>query len=215
MIDRYLLPLQVATLRPVARVLAAAGVSANTVTIVGFIVGLAAGVSIALGAHVAGLVLLLANRALDGLDGVLAREVGASDRGAFLDIALDFFFYALVPFAFAVNDPQANALAASALLLAFMGTSSSFLAFAAVAARRGERAEAFPQKGIYYLGGITEGTETVLAFAAMCLFPAVFPVIAWTFAGLALLTTVLRWSWGWRLLGAPPLARGEKPEERD
>lgn len=215
MIDRYLLPIQVAAFRPVARVLAAAGVSANTVTIVGFAVGLAAGVSIALGAHAAGLILLLANRALDGLDGVLAREVGASDRGAFLDIALDFFFYALVPFAFAVNDPHANALAASALLLAFMGTSSSFLAFAAIAARRGERAEAFPQKGIYYLGGITEGAETVLAFAAMCLFPAAFPVIAWIFAGLALLTTVLRWSWGWRLLGTPPPARGEETQERD
>lgn len=215
MIDRYLLPLQAAAFGPAARTLAAAGVSANVVTIVGFATGLAASGAIACGAYLAGLVLLLVNRALDGLDGVLARETGASDRGAFLDIALDFFFYALVPFAFAVSDPPANALAASALLLTFMGTSSSFLAFAAIAAQRGERAEAFPQKGIYYLGGIAEGAETVLAFTAMCLFPTLFPIIAWIFAGFALLTTVLRWAWGWQLLGASPTPRGEVAEKPD
>ena len=32
---------------------------------------------------------------MDGLDGVVARAAGPTDRGAFLDIALDFVFYAL------------------------------------------------------------------------------------------------------------------------
>ncbi|WP_435891264.1 CDP-alcohol phosphatidyltransferase family protein, partial [Klebsiella pneumoniae] len=37
---------------------------------------------------------------LDGLDGALARRRGLTDAGGFLDIALDFLFYALVPFGF-------------------------------------------------------------------------------------------------------------------
>jgi phosphatidylglycerophosphate synthase len=200
LIDRYLPPIQNALLGPVAKALAARRVSANSVTLLGFVVGLAAAVSIACEGYLTGLLLVLANRLFDGIDGVLARTQGPTDRGAFLDIAFDFFFYASIPFAFALSDPHNNALAASALLAAFMGTSSSFLAFAAIAGQQGRKAQGFPQKGIYYLGGITEGTETVLAFAAMCLFPNLFPVIAWTFALLSLLTTLLRWIWGWRSL---------------
>ena len=62
---------------------------------------------------------LLLNRALDGLDGALARLSRVTDRGAFLDIGLDFVFYAAIPLAFAVSDPAANALAAAVLLAAF------------------------------------------------------------------------------------------------
>lgn len=199
MIDRHLLPLQRAVFAPVADALVATRVSANSVTLAGFVAGLAAASSIALDLYIAGLVLILVNRSLDGLDGALARRRGPTDRGAFLDVALDFFFYASVPFAFAVSDPQNNALAASALLLAFMGTSSSFLACAVIAAQRGQGSASFPQKGIYYLGGITEGAETIIAFTAMCLFPRLFPAIAWTFFAFAILTTMLRWAWGWHL----------------
>ena len=111
-----------------------------------------------------------------------ARIVGPTDRGAFLDIALDFLFYALVPLGFAFANPSVNALPAALLITAFIGTGSSFLAFAAIAARRGLRAEAYPSKGIYYLGGLTEGAETVAIFAAMCVWPAAFPVLAHIFA---------------------------------
>jgi hypothetical protein len=104
-----------------------------------------------------------------------------------------------VPFGFALADPAANALAASALLLSFVGTGSSFLAFAVIAEKRGLSSASFPMKGIYYLGGLTEGTETILVFTAMCLWPEHFAAIAWLFAILAILTTLSRWWWGWRL----------------
>jgi hypothetical protein len=32
----------------------------------------------------------------------------------------------------------------------------------------------------------------------MCVWPDWFAAIAVTFAGLALVTTVMRWAWGWR-----------------
>ncbi|MGE3993704.1 MAG: CDP-alcohol phosphatidyltransferase family protein, partial [Pseudorhodoplanes sp.] len=85
------------------------------------------------------------------------------------------------------------------LLLAFVGTGSSFLAFSVIAAKRGVSSTSYPQKGIYYLGGLTEGGETFVAFAAMCLRPASFAAIAWVFTILALITTATRWWWGWRI----------------
>ncbi|MBB4051356.1 phosphatidylglycerophosphate synthase [Devosia subaequoris] len=145
-----------------------------------------------------GLVLIALNRIFDGLDGAVARLAGPTDRGAFLDIALDFFFYAAIPFAFVLADPAGNGLAGSLLLLSFVGTGSSFLAFAVIAQRRGLNSLKMPKKGLYYLGGITEGAETIALFILICLFPELFAIIATVFAALAFVTTLARWWWGWK-----------------
>ncbi|MDQ1901628.1 CDP-alcohol phosphatidyltransferase family protein [Paracoccus sp. WLY502] len=197
MIDARILPLQRAALRPVARILAGRGIRADAVSIAGFAAGLLAVPALALGHFWAALALIGLNRLLDGLDGEIARLTRPTDRGAFLDISLDFVFYALIPVGFALHDPGANALSAAVLIAAFVGTGSSFLAFASIAAKRGQTARAFPQKGIYYLGGLTEGFETLVVFLLMCLVPAWFPTLAWAFAAACALTTVLRWRMGW------------------
>lgn len=197
MFDARLQPLLRRAFDPLAARLAARGASADAVTLAGFCVGIGATVALGLAAYGSALALILINRAVDGLDGALARRLGATDRGAFLDIALDFAFYALVPLGFAFADPPRNALPAAALLAAFIGTGSSFLAFAALAARRGLTTPAFPTKGLYYLGGLTEGAETIAVFAAMCIWPIAFPALAWGFAVLCALTTLTRWRWGW------------------
>lgn len=135
------------------------------------------------------------NRLLDGLDGALARRRGLTDAGGFLDIALDFLFYALVPFGFILADPSHNALAGSWLLFAFIGTGSSFLAFAALAAKHNIDNPGYAHKSFYYLGGLTEGTETIALFVLGCLFPAYFAVLAWIFGALCWMTTLTRvWS---------------------
>ncbi len=201
MIDRWLYPLQARLLRPVAQALAGRGLDADRITLAGFAVGLCAVPALAFGLHGLALACILLNRLADGLDGAVARMRGPTDRGAFLDIALDFFFYAAVPFGFALADPGANALPAAALILSFVGTGSSFLAFASIAAKRGLRAEDYPTKGLFYLGGLTEGFETIAVLVAMCLWPAAFPVLAWGFAAACLLTTLTRWLAGWRAFG--------------
>jgi phosphatidylglycerophosphate synthase len=198
MIDAALLPMQRAVLAGPAQVLAARGVGADQVTLVGFALGLLALPALWAGLWPLALLLILLNRLADGLDGAIARIVGPTDRGAFLDIALDFLFYALVPLGFALADPARNALPAAVLIAAFVGTGSSFLAFASIAAKRGLQAGAYPAKGIYYLGGLTEGAETIAVFAAMCLWPAAFPALALLFAAACLLTTLSRWLIGWR-----------------
>jgi phosphatidylglycerophosphate synthase len=172
--------------------LAARGASANAVTVAGFLIGLGAACAIAGRAYLLGLGLLLLNRLLDGLDGAVARRRGLTDLGGFLDIVLDFLIYAAVPFAFALADPAANALAAAFLIFSFVGTGSSFLAFAIMAQRRGIATDLRGQKSLYYLGGLTEGAETIAALVLACLLPGHFPLIAWVFGALCWLTTATR-----------------------
>ena len=201
MIDAKLIPVVQNALAPLARLLVARGVSADRITLVGFGTGVLAVPALAFELWWLALVFILLNRLADGLDGVVARMTAPTTRGAFLDVALDFVFYALVPLGFALAAPEENALAAAVLLAAFVGTGSSFLAFAVVAEKEGKAAPAYPTKGIYYLGGLTEGFETILIFVLMCLLPGWFPVLAYVFAAACAVTTVLRWRQGWIAFG--------------
>lgn len=201
MIDRWVLQRLRPATEAAARRLIAWGVHADGVTAVGFALGLAGSAAIALGRPGVGLVLILAGRVADGLDGAVARQTAPTDRGAFLDIVADFLFYASVPLAFALADPGSNALAAAVLLAAFIGTGSSFLAFAVLAERRGLSNARLPNKGFYYLGGLTEGGETIACFALMCLWPQHFATWALGFAALCALTIVSRVAAGAALLG--------------
>lgn len=183
-----------------AGLIEATGLSANQATWIGFIVGIAGVALIALEQFMAGLGLILLNRLFDGLDGAIARRTRLSDVGGFLDITLDFIFYAAVPFGFALADPAANALPAAFLILSFVGTGTSFLAFAIMAAKRGLSSELRGRKSLYYLGGLTEGTETLAAFVLACLLPVWFPVIALVFGTLCWLTTATRIGLAWSQL---------------
>jgi len=200
MLDRVALRLLAPPIGVLARALVRAGIGADAVTFVGFAIGLSGAVAITQQAYGTGLVLIALSRLCDGLDGAVARLTTPSDRGAFLDITLDFLFYASVPLAFAIADPAANALPAALLLAAFIGTGSSFLAFSALAGKRGLQSTAYPTKGLYYLGGLTEATETLACFALMCLYPAQFALWAHGFTALCALTIVTRLWAGWRML---------------
>jgi phosphatidylglycerophosphate synthase len=168
------------------------GVSADQMTVAAALLGLGGATAIALSAPLAGLVLILAGRIGDGLDGAIARATGGpTDRGGYLDIVLDFAVYATVPLAFAVADPR-NALPAAALLASFLVNGAAFLAFAAFAERRKLTTEAQGRKSFYYLAGLMEGGETILFFALFCLLPDWFPPLALTMAALCLVSAVAR-----------------------
>lgn len=203
MFDAKLLPATKILLAPAARRLHRAGVAADQITLVGFGIGLLACMAAGLGAFGLALLGLALNRLADGLDGAVARLGRSTDRGAFLDIALDFAFYALFPVGFALYDPASNALPAAILVASFMGTGSSFLAFSIIAEKRGIEAKDYPTKGIYYLGGLTEGAETIALFVTVCLFPQAFPVLAYLFAVACAVTTLTRWLAGWQMFRDP------------
>lgn len=198
MFDRTLAALIRPPIDGLARGLVGLGVRANAITLLGFGLGMLSALAIALGWPLWGLLGVLLSRLMDGLDGAVARLTGTTDRGAFLDITLDFLFYASIPLAFAVANPAAHALPAAVLLAAFMGTASSFLAFAVLAERRGLKSTAYPSKGLFYLGGLTEASETLICFALMCLWPAQFAWWAYGFAALCALTIAGRLWAGWQ-----------------
>jgi phosphatidylglycerophosphate synthase len=167
-------------------------ISADAVTILGFAFGLAAAALIASQLYGVAVVLLLLSRFFDGLDGAIARQTRLSDVGGFLDITLDFICYATVVFAFALADPAANALAAAFLTTSFMGPAATFLAYAVFAAKHGLTTEIRGSKSLYYLGGLTEGTETILALVLMCVFPEWFALIAVVYGILCWITAGTR-----------------------
>lgn len=191
MLDRAARRLVDPVLEQLANAAQQRSLTANQVTIAGFACGLAAVAAIALQSYGLGLLLLLANRLADGVDGALAKRNGPTDLGGYLDIVLDFIIYAGAAFAFALAQPE-HAVAAAFLIFSFMGTGSSFLAFAIFAAKRKLDGEHAANKSFYYLGGITEGTETILLFVIVLLFPEWFPAAAYIYGTLCWLTTVGR-----------------------
>ncbi|TKT74209.1 CDP-alcohol phosphatidyltransferase family protein [Aquamicrobium sp. LC103] len=200
MLDGWVRPRIDPMLDRIAAVLARRGVSANAITIGAFAVGLAAAAAIAGGAYLAGLILLLASRLGDGLDGAVARIGGKSDLGGYLDIVLDFAFYGAIPMAFVLADPAANAVAGAVLLVAFYVNGSSFLAYAVMAERRKMETSARGQKSLFFTTGLAEASETILFFAAFCLFPQWFAALAYAFAALTFYTAISRVVLAWRTL---------------
>ncbi|AOM00541.1 MULTISPECIES: CDP-alcohol phosphatidyltransferase family protein [Cobetia] len=183
-------------LKRLARSAAEGGLHPDQLTLAGFVIGMLALPLLAYGQFGLALIAILINRVVDGLDGALARHAGlSSDAGGFLDICLDFLFYAAVVVGFALADPATNAMPAVALLFAFVGTGSSFLAFAIMAAKHQLERPNFTRKAFYYLDGLTEGTETIGFFVLACLMPHHFAWLAWIFAAACILTTLTR-VWG-------------------
>ena len=186
--------------------LARAGVSPAALTGTGFAAGVAACVAAGLGWWTAALVLWLANRLLDGLDGPCARATAATDRGGFLDICADFTVYAGFVLGVSVAVPDAR-LACVVLLCAYYVSGTAFLALSSLAERR--RAAGGDGRSLRFVGGLAEGTETVVAYVLFCLFPGHAAAIAWAFAALVAVTAVQR-----VLLGARLLRPTTLPESR-
>ncbi|MBD8868247.1 CDP-alcohol phosphatidyltransferase family protein [Nocardioides donggukensis] len=169
------------------------------VTLVGWLVGVAACVAAGTGHWWWALALWLGNRLLDGLDGPLARRTGATELGGFLDLVADFSIYAGFVVAVGVAVPEAR-IACLALLLAYYLSGTAFLLLSPMLERRGAAGDG---RSVLFVGGLAEGTETVLAYVAFCLLPEHAATIAWLFAGLVGLTAAQRVGLGIRVLGRP------------
>ncbi|MEL0623455.1 CDP-alcohol phosphatidyltransferase family protein [Marinomonas arenicola] len=200
MLDTFFIRNLKQPLERLAKGLDALGVTANGITVVGFLFGILVLPALYFEMTLVALLLIVFNRAMDGLDGAVARIQGPTDLGGYLDITLDFIFYSAVVFGFALMNPAENALAASFLIFAFMGTGSSFLAFAIMAEKRNIERLDYGRKSLYFLGGLTEGTETILFLVLICLLPSYFSVLAYVFGAACWVTTATRLYAGYRTL---------------
>lgn len=192
MLDRFSIKLVKAPLTLAAKIAHKQGITANQTTLFGFVLGCMALPALIFHYYDLALLLIIANRVCDGLDGALARIQGITDSGGFLDISLDFLFYSLVPFGFVLAVPEQNAIAGAFLIFSFIGTGSSFLAFAVMASKRGIDNPVYKNKSLYYMSGLTEGTETIFCFVLFCLLPSYFAPIAYFYGFLCWITTVNR-----------------------
>lgn len=185
MLDTRVRALYRAPMEQTARRVSAAGVGAGTVTAVGLVVGLGACVAAALAAWPVALVLWLTNRTLDGLDGAVARLRGPSDLGGMLDFVADFVVYSgfVVAVGIAVEDARVACLV---LLAVYLVNNVALLSFASLVEKRG--LDFGDERSLRFTVGLTEGTETVLAYAAFCLLPGHAGTIAWVFAAMVAVT---------------------------
>jgi phosphatidylglycerophosphate synthase len=192
MLDRFSIKVLKMPLELTAKGLHKFNVTADQTTLFGFMLGCMALPSLIFQQYGLALVFVILNRLCDGLDGALARIQGISDSGGFLDISLDFLFYSLVPFGFVLANAEQNAIAGAFLIFSFIGTGSSFLAFAVMAGKRDIENPVYKNKSLYYMAGLTEGTETIACFVLFCLFPDYFAQIAYVFGTLCWITTTNR-----------------------
>lgn len=176
-------------LESLAARLSDAGVPPLALTGVGWLAGVAACVSAATGSWMTALTLWLLNRLLDGLDGPVARRRGQTELGGFLDIVADFSIYAgfVVGVAFAV--PGAR-LACLVLLAAYYLSGTAFLALSGLVTQDSNRW--YDGRSLRFVGGLAEGTETILVYVAFCLLPMHAGLIAWAFSVVVAITAIQR-----------------------
>jgi len=168
-----------------AEALLARNIDANLLTWAGFAAGLLAAALISIGWTSIGLVVLVASRLADGLDGALARASKATDFGAYLDIVLDLIVFSALAAAFSLADP-ANKFAGLALMITLTGVGAASLALQLFAAKHGVGVDASDsetdQRPFFYVSAFVESSEITLFFLVALVWPQAFPVIGWIFA---------------------------------
>ncbi|MGH3436785.1 MAG: CDP-alcohol phosphatidyltransferase family protein [Sciscionella sp.] len=137
-------------------------------TAAGLVIGLASAGAAAARAWFVALALWLVSRLLDGVDGPLARRRGGGSAfGGFADIVSDFTVYGAFVVGMAVGTGEY--LPFLFVLLAYYINGAAFLAFSSIAERVGRQID--DGRSLSFVGGLTEGTETVASGVLFCLLP--------------------------------------------
>jgi phosphatidylglycerophosphate synthase len=191
MIDGQLRAIIDPALKPLGQLALSCGLNANQVTIFGFAVGMLCLPLLAFQAYDWALLVLGINRLFDGLDGIVARLSTTTDKGAYLDIVLDFIFYSAFVLGMTLGLSE-QAVSGAFLIFCFVTNGSAFLAFAIFAEKRKIETTDRGPKSLFYLGGLAEGFETICAFVVMCLFPMYFWLIAIVFGCMCLMSASYR-----------------------
>ena len=169
-------------------------ISANQITIIGFIFGLMMCLFIYLELFFLAIFFLILNRICDGLDGVMARLTVPTYLGAYLDIVLDFIFYSAFILIFGLLDTN-NIIISCLLLFSYICTGTTFLAQAIIQPKldlvqKDESIDIDIPKSYYYSAGLIEGSETILFMILWLLFPNLYFFYGLTFTILCLITAL-------------------------
>lgn len=155
-------------------------VSPDRLTLAGLVVGLGSAAAAAAQLWLLALILWLLSRLADGLDGPLARRRRdrrppsgePSQAGGFLDITADFIVYGSTVFGVAVGVTASYGAPwwpFLLVLLAYYVNGTAFLAFSSIAERTGRTID--DGRSLSFLGGLAEGTETIVVHSVWLLLP--------------------------------------------
>lgn len=197
-------------LSEVARLLDHPLVSPNRLTMLGLATGLTSAACAAAQLWSWALGLWLFSRVMDGLDGPLARRrataehadpetSSGSEAGGFLDITADFTVYGATVIGVAIGATQqydADWLPFLLVLLAYYLNGTAFLAFSSIAERTGRQRE--DGRSLSFLGGLAEGTETIVVHALWLIMPAHAGIIATVWAAVVGISAAQRIVAGFR-----------------
>ncbi len=188
------------------------GISPDRLTLLGLALGLASALLAANQWWTWALVTWLSSRAMDGLDGPLARRRIADGRarddgaGGFLDITADFVVYGAAVVGVAIGSADSSGVGSwlpfAAVLLGYYVNGTAFLAFSSIAERTGRRID--DGRSLSFLGGLAEGAETIAVHSLWLLLPMHAPLIATVWAIVVGLSATHRMVTGYRTLRAPP-----------
>ncbi|KAI4693996.1 uncharacterized protein J4E84_002575 [Alternaria hordeiaustralica] len=145
------------------------------------------------------------NRALDCLDGAVARKRNqSSDLGGFFDLLGDFIVYSATPIscALALNgEPNAKSIWLSVAVLEASFHVNNFVLFyigAILEKRKGSGKDGSRVKELTSVAmrpALIEGTESAAFFTAMLIFPRYLQHLSWTMALLVCLGIAQRTNW--------------------
>jgi phosphatidylglycerophosphate synthase len=176
-------------------------VSPVTVTWIAFVVGLGSALLVARGNYLWAVLFWSANRALDGLDGLLARlHDQQSDFGGYLDTVLDHVIYATVPIGLVMSAPSDERyLALAFMLTSYYVNGASWMYLAGIIEKRRVHDDD-TQTTILMPPGLIGGAETILAYYIFLFFPSRMAILFVIFGSLVFLTIIQRLIWARRNL---------------
>lgn len=186
-------------LAPAGRWLGRAGITPNALTMVGAALGVTAALLIARGAAWTGLGVWLVSRAVDALDGIVAREAGlASAFGGYLDITLDMVAYGAMVLGFAAVHPQGQWLWPSVLFGYLLVTTTTLALSSILEARRATRPD--NDRSLQFTAGFAEAGETSIVYALFVAWPEGIAVVGWGWVAVCAATVIQRTILARRLL---------------
>ncbi len=219
MFDSRLRPLLAPVLDRTAALLDVSWISPNRLTGANLVLGLASAGLAAAQLWIPSLIAWLLCRLADGLDGPLARrralaaasgrtpirssrQVPDNGQGGFWDICADFVVYGAMVIGVAIGSTagfDAPWLPFLLVLFAYYINGSVFLAFSSIAEKTGKIID--DGRSLSFLGGLAEGTETVIVHSLWLLLPFVSWQIALVWAVLVSISATQRIIAGYRALG--------------
>ncbi len=169
------------------------GITANQITYFSLVFIIIIVFLIIYGETYLAIIFIILNRICDGLDGSVARIKGITKFGGYIDILADYTFYISVPLGFAIMSEN-NSFPTIVLLISYLLNSSSFLGLAAIKNFSKEKTDN-KNKSFFYSFGYIEGTETILFYLIICIFPNKYALLTYLFSFFVFYTTINRIIW--------------------